>query len=231
MEILIAATKTCPHRPSLENLLQDAWLPYKVHYFEDHPELLEKYHLKHSPSLIVDEKVKSVGMPKIDIINELKSKINDISEIRTPKRTENHMIPKNIGTEPGLVEVDVTWGSIQSFKAAEAVPTIGELEVYHHHKKGLPIIDARKPDTNGAVSIPGSKNIPYDELAERMDELDQDHPSIFYCNGPQCPQSSSAIKDLLEVGYPADRVLYYRGGMHNWIRVLALPSWMRKQLN
>ncbi|MGY8915654.1 MAG: hypothetical protein ACKVJF_11315, partial [Flavobacteriales bacterium] len=73
MEILIAATKTCQHRPSLEKLLQDAWLPYKVHYFEDHPELLEKYHLKHSPLLIVDEKVKSIGMPDIDLLNELKA--------------------------------------------------------------------------------------------------------------------------------------------------------------
>ncbi len=222
MEILIAATKTCQHRPSLENTLQDAWLPYTVNYFEDHPELMEKYHLKHSPSLIVDGKVKSIGMPEVDIINELKAKINDISEIRTPQRNETHMIPKNIGTEPGLVEVDTTWGSIQSVRVAEAVRTIGELEVYHHHRKGLPIIDVRKPDTNGAVSIPGSKNIPYDILVERMDELDQDHLSIFYCNGPQCPQSPTAIKNLLEAGYPAKRILYYRGGMHDWT-TLGLP--------
>lgn len=222
MEILIAATKTCQHRPSLENILQDAWLPYKVQYFEDHPELLEKYHLKHSPLLIINEKVTSIGMPEIEIINELKAKCDDISKIRTVQRTENQMIPKNIGKEHGLVEVDATWGSIQSIRVAEAVCTIGELEVYRHHRKGWPIIDARKPDTNGAVSIPGSKNIPYDALVERMDELDQENPSIFFCNGPQCPQSSTAIKNLLEAGYPADRILYYRGGMHSWI-TLGLP--------
>ena len=72
------------------------------------------------------------------------------------------------------------------------------------------------------VSIPGSKNIPYDELVERIDELDENHPSIFFCNEPQCPQSSTAIKNLLEAGYPADRILYYRGGMHDWI-TLGLP--------
>ncbi len=222
MEILIAVTKTCPHRPLLEKMLQEAWLPYKVNYFEDHPEIFEKYQLKHSPLLIVDEKVESVGMPEIDIVNDLKARNRDISEIRTPKRDKNHMIPKNIGTESGLVEVDITWGSIQSIKAAQPVHTVGELEVYQHHMKGLPIIDARKPDTSGGVTIPGSKNIPYDELIGRMDELDENNPSIFFCNGPQCPQSSTAIKNLLDAGYPGDGILYYRGGMHDWI-TLGLP--------
>ncbi|CAM4020468.1 rhodanese-like domain-containing protein [Gillisia hiemivivida] len=222
MEIIIAATKTCPHRPSLEKLFQEAWLPYRINYFEDHPEIFEKYQLKHSPLLIVDGKVESVGMPEIDIVNDLKARNRDFSEIRISKRDKNHMIPKNIGTEPGVVEVDVTWGSIQSIKAAQSVQTIGELEVYQHHMKGYSIIDARKPDTSDGVTIPGSKNIPYEELIERMDELDENNPSIFFCNGPQCPQSSTAIKNLLDAGYPADRILYYRGGMHDWI-TLGLP--------
>jgi rhodanese-related sulfurtransferase/glutaredoxin len=222
MEIIIAATKTCPHRPSLENMLQDAWIPYKVHYFEDHPEIVEKYHLKHSPLLIVDEKVKSIGMPETDIINELKERISDISEIRIIQITDNHMIPINIGTELGLVEVDTTWGSIQPMQAAKSVVTVGELEVLHHKTMNLPIIDTRKPDTMDEVNIPGSKNIPYDKIVERMSELDKNHPSIFFCNGPQCPQSTTAIKNLIEAMYPVDKILYYRGGMHDWI-TLGLP--------
>lgn len=222
MEILIAATKTCQHRRLLENIFQNDWMPYKVNYFEDHPELLEKYHLEHSPLLIVDEKVESVGMPGIDKINEIKMRIKDISEIRTPQRDNYHVIPADMNTEAGLVEVDTTWGSIQPMQAAPDVLTVGELEVYHHKKKDLHIIDTRKPDTTGNVSIPGSKNIPYDKLAGRMDELDKNHPSIFFCNGPQCPQSSTAIKNLLDAGYPAEKILYYRGGMHDWI-TLGLP--------
>ena len=221
MKILIAATKTCQHRPLLEKIFQNAWLPYKVVYFEDHPELLEKYQLEHSPLLIVDEKVESMGMPGMDIINGLIEKL-DISQIRTPKRAEKQMIPGNIGEEPGLVEVDTTWGSIQPMQAVENILTIGEQEVFHHKQKDLSIIDTRKSDTMDEVSIPGSKNIPYDELVGRMDELDENHPSIFFCNGPQCPQSSTAIKNLLEAGYPADKILYYRGGMHDWI-TLGLP--------
>lgn len=113
-------------------------------------------------------------------------------------------------------------GSIQPMQVSDGVITVGELKVHYHQKMKLPIIDARKPDTTDSISIPGSKNIPYDEVAERIDELDKDHPSIFFCNGPQCPQSQTAIKNLLDAGYPADRLLYYRGGMHDWI-TLGLP--------
>ena len=222
MEIIIAATKTCIHRPLLEKILQDAWLPYKVLYFENHPELIKKYKLKQSPLLIVDEKVEYIGMPEMNQITELISRNKDISENRVIKRTKNHMIPNNINKEPDLVEVDTTWGSIQPMQPAKAVLTVGELEVFHHKKMNLPIIDTRKPDTFEEVSIPGSKNIPYDKIVERMSELDKNHPSIFFCNGPQCPQSSTAIKNLIEAGYPADKILYYRGGMHDWI-TLGLP--------
>ena len=132
------------------------------------------------------------------------------------------MIPNRIESEVGLVEVDTNWGSIQPMQIADGVLTVGELKVYHYQKMALPIIDARKPDITDATSITGAKNIPYDEVVERMDELDENHPSIFFCNGPQCPQSSTAINNLLEAGYPPNRILYYRGGRHDWV-TLALP--------
>ena len=74
MNIKIAATKTCTHRPKLEEQLQDAGLQYELLYFEDHPELIETYKLKSSPLLIVDDKVVSVGMPEHSQITELKNK-------------------------------------------------------------------------------------------------------------------------------------------------------------
>jgi rhodanese-related sulfurtransferase len=215
MEILIAATKDCQHRPILEKELQNADLPYTVKYFEEHPGLIEKYQFKHSPLLIVDEKVASIGMPGMDMINKLKMRNMNISEIRTGKRDQNHMIAKII--EEGLVEVDTTWGSIQPIEAALGVRTVGELEVYQPQKEGRPIVDARKPDTTDGITIPGAENIPYDEIVTRKEELDKKQLTIFFCNGPQCPQSTTAIKKLLEAGYPADRILYYRGGMHDWI--------------
>jgi glutaredoxin len=73
MNIIIAATKTCTHRPKLEEQLQEAGLKYELQYFEDHPELIEVYELKTSPLLIVDDKVVSVGMPEHSQIIELKN--------------------------------------------------------------------------------------------------------------------------------------------------------------
>jgi len=39
---------------------------------------------------------------------------------------------------------------------------------------------------------------------------------LLWCNGPWCGQSPRAIKALLALGYPADKIYYYRGGMQMW---------------
>ncbi|WP_338012384.1 hypothetical protein [Rhodococcus rhodochrous] len=54
------------------------------------------------------------------------------------------------------------------------------------------------------------------------DRLDPSRLSILFCNGPQCPQSPMAIRELLEAGYPASALAYYRGGLHDWV-TLAMP--------
>ena len=44
---------------------------------------------------------------------------------------------------------------------------------------------------------------------------------VFWCNGPWCGQSPRAIKSLLEHGFPAEKISYYRGGMQMW-KILGL---------
>lgn len=39
---------------------------------------------------------------------------------------------------------------------------------------------------------------------------------MLWCNGPSCGQSPRAIQGLLEAGYPAQKLHYYRGGMQLW---------------
>ncbi len=145
-----------------------------------------------------------------------------IDEKRPPEREASHMVPQPVPDEPGLVLVDTTWGMIQPIQIAEGVRTVGELDVNGYLDQGLPIIDSRTADFYEGSTISGAKNIPHNEAVERMDELDRDHPTIFFCNGPQCTQSPRAIGDLLTAGYPAERMLYYRGGMHDWV-TLGLP--------
>lgn len=146
----------------------------------------------------------------------------DINEKRPSKRDETQMIPKSVKGEVGLVQVDTTWGIIQPLQVTNGVRTVDEMEVNEFLEKGLPIIDARTPGFYDVSTIPGSKNIPHDEITKRMDELDRSQPSIFFCNGPQYPQSPTAIHNLLEAGYPPEKILYYRGGMHDWV-TLGLP--------
>ncbi len=146
----------------------------------------------------------------------------DINEKRNPKRKNSQMVPQPVKENPGMVLVDTTWGKIQPIKVADGVRTVDELKVYEYQQKRLQIIDARKSHFYGELTIPGSTNIPHTEVVDRTDELDRSQPAIFFCNGPQCPQSPTAIKNLLEAGYPADKIWYYRGGMHDWI-TMGLP--------
>ena len=46
---------------------------------------------------------------------------------------------------------------------------------------------------------------------------------ILWCNGPWCGQSPRAIRALLDLGYPAERLHYYRGGMQLW-QILGLTT-------
>lgn len=39
---------------------------------------------------------------------------------------------------------------------------------------------------------------------------------VLFCNGPACDQSARAIQGLLAVGYPPEKLFYYRGGMQLW---------------
>ncbi|NDP22851.1 MAG: rhodanese-like domain-containing protein [Paludibacter sp.] len=151
-----------------------------------------------------------------------------INERRTLKRSETQMVPQPIKGETGLVQVDTTWGKIQPMKVADGVRTVDEIELNDWLEAGKQIIDGRTPDFYKTSTISGAKNIPYNEITERMGELDSNQPSIFFCNGPQCPQSPTAIHNLLEAGYPPDKILYYRGGMHDWV-TLGLPIENKKQ--
>ena len=39
---------------------------------------------------------------------------------------------------------------------------------------------------------------------------------LIWCNGPWCGQSPRAIRSLISMGYPAEKLYYYRGGMQMW---------------
>ena len=126
----------------------------------------------------------------------------------------------------------------------EDIMTYGELEVLAFMKQmqtddSMMLIDGRKQDWYDYRTIPGAINMPFHHFKEResfefefehalrmlgvkmqMDEtLDFTHVKtiVVFCNGPWCNQSVAMIEALVEIGYPAEKISWYRGGMQTWL--------------
>jgi len=57
MNVRIIATRGCSHCRNLERELKDLAILYEVLFVEDHPEIVQRYSIRHSPNLVVDEEV------------------------------------------------------------------------------------------------------------------------------------------------------------------------------
>jgi rhodanese-related sulfurtransferase len=125
---------------------------------------------------------------------------------------------------------------IEPFLVSKNVETFGELEVldFISNRKGI-FIDARLENWYAASAIPSSNNIPFkiflEDTSKRREVLQsfggiqnearewdfEDAATLlFYCNGAWCGQSPTAINALIEIGYPQEKMKYYRGGMQSW---------------
>jgi rhodanese-related sulfurtransferase len=124
--------------------------------------------------------------------------------------------------------------------AAPGVRTVGEIELLEFLRNNMALengllIDARMPEWYESETIPGSVNIPFviftkssskrgrilELLGAVKDESDNYDFSnakqlTLFCNGPWCDQSPRAIKGLIKIGYPPEKLAYYRGGMQLW---------------
>ena len=57
MDVMIIATKACTHRKNLEKELECLHIPYRMYFVEDRADLAQKFSIRHSPNLIVDDEV------------------------------------------------------------------------------------------------------------------------------------------------------------------------------
>lgn len=119
------------------------------------------------------------------------------------------------------------------------VKTLGELEVLKFIKdmessNGLLLIDARTREWHKKGTIPTSINLPFTMLkkdgkyinkiltllggSKSGDSWNFDNAQtlLIYSNGAWDEQATLAIKNLIDIGYPANKLRYYRGGMQMW---------------
>ncbi len=135
---------------------------------------------------------------------------------------------------------------IHPIKAAPGVETYGEMELLEfvdkQGKSGSGIlIDARMPEFYRVETIPSAVNIPFSVIKPENPHIDrilavlggrkvgsswnfaEAKTLVLFCNGVWCDQSPRAIKSLIALGYPADKLKYYRGGLQLW-RMLGLTT-------
>jgi rhodanese-related sulfurtransferase len=140
---------------------------------------------------------------------------------RHARREPSMRQPVAVEGQSGLVTVDATWGTIQPHELPGGVRTVGELEVIEHLRGGGTAVDTRQPDAVARGTLPGAVAIPHQEIAERR-APETGGPVVLFCNGPQCAATPLAVEALLAAGWPAERLRYYRGGIHDWV-TLGLP--------
>lgn len=143
---------------------------------------------------------------------------------RIARRAVVRRTPSALPGEPGLFVVDGTWGTITPMQVAPGVRTVGELEVIAHLRGGLPVVDTRLPEYVREGTIPGARAISHELLERELESgrpaselLDPGLPAVLFCNGPLCTATPQAILALLRAGHPAASLLYYRGGIHDWV--------------
>jgi rhodanese-related sulfurtransferase len=119
------------------------------------------------------------------------------------------------------------------------VETIAEREFVDYMQQAevdenVMVVDTRTEGWHYRLTIPGSYNVPYtvmneaESAADALEEFGAKEKAdgsfdfskaktlAMFCNGYWCGQTPSMIRAMLEAGYPAEKMKYYRGGMQAW---------------
>ncbi len=178
------------------------------------------------------------GMPYIEVESE--GKTYKIERTQNPKAYLTNTFALTSRPSPPFF--------IEPFSVSPGVETYGELELldFIAKKKGL-FIDARLENWYAKSAIPTAVNIPFKLFLTKSTQRDKILKNLggvqsksgvwdfakakillLYCNGAWCGQSPTAINALMDIGYPKEKMKYYRGGMQTW-QLLGLTTIVPKE--
>lgn len=130
---------------------------------------------------------------------------------------------------------------VQPLRAAEGVETLGALEVIWLLQTEISagaglLVDVRLPQDFAAGHVPGAVNVPGVTLApgnpaqggilmalgaaETAVGLDfaTARPLTLYGAGPGRAEATEAVRALVQAGFPAGKLRFFRGGMQEWLQ-------------
>jgi rhodanese-related sulfurtransferase len=138
-------------------------------------------------------------------------------------------------------------GKISPMKFSPKVETVGEVEVLQFiedskSNKDMLLVDSRTENWFYHETIPSATNVPYlylkqsqypDEFEEYIgilgvEKIDGKYDFsnakelLLFCNGAWCGQSPESMKELIAIGYPEEKLKWYRGGIQSWLS-LGMP--------
>jgi len=202
-------------------------------------------------SVVASAQDKTQDKLKVGITAEIESvTVNHQGKSVVIQRNQDNK--NTIASDYAITSRDCPPFCIRPIKLAPGVETIAELEILEYLQKvsgGDPsvlVIDSRTPGWVKKGTIPGSINIPWTQLsltaggnslsiaeiltdqfgvAEDDDLFDFSNAKtlVMFCNGMWCGQSPKNIKTLIKLGYPANKIKWYRGGMQDW-HILGLTT-------
>ena len=190
-----------------------------------------------SPLHAVEVNIKE-GLPYVDV--DVNGESIRIQRIQDTKHKLKNSYTKTSRPAPPF--------TIQPYQPIKGIKTISELDVIDFIKKNLSdnsgiVMDARMPKWHKSGTIPGATNIPFSILspkkgnpyigqifglfgAEKVNKkwiFDNAQTLLVFDNGPWCQQGVRAMQNLVKLGYPKSKILYYRGGMQYW-QILGLTT-------
>ncbi len=144
--------------------------------------------------------VATVG--ELEVLDFIENRVNQGTGLLIDARTPSW---HREGTIPGSVNIPFTAFELSQEPAAlDAI--LGRLGVTRKGRRS--VVEGM---WNSVRNLAGAN----DETSHHWD-FSQARELLLWCNGMWCGQSPRAIRNLLALGYPPEKIRYYRGGMQAW---------------